>query len=139
MIIGWQEYVDLPKLKLRKVQAKIDTGARTSALHATKISRFDKDGEDWVRFQARFDPSRKEHWVEHPIHDTREIKNTGGVPEMRYIIRTAFVIQGRRWKIDLSLTDRNNMKFRMIVGRTALKNHAIAVDTRRTHMIDKKD
>jgi len=134
IVIGWQEHVDLPLLGLTNLKAKIDTGARTSALHATDISKFEKDGEAWVRFHTKFDDDARDTWVESPIHDVREIKNTSGVPEERIIIRTRFRIAGKLWRIDLSLTDRNSMKFRMIVGRTALKNHPIAVHSRQSHL-----
>lgn len=137
IVIGWQEHVDLPLLGLTNLKAKIDTGARTSALHASDISKFEKDGEAWVRFHTKFDDDAHDLWVESPVHDTREIKNTSGVPEERIIIRTRFRIAGKLWKIDLSLTDRQNMKFRMIVGRTALKNHPIAVHARRSHLTKK--
>ena len=138
IVIGWQEHVDLPLLGLTNLKAKIDTGARTSALHATELSKFEKDGEGWVRFHTKFDDDAHDLWVESPIHDIREIKNTSGIPEERIIIRTKFRIAGKLWQIDLSLTDRNNMKFRMIVGRSALKNHPIAVHSRKLHLTKSK-
>lgn len=136
-IIGWQETVDLPDLGLTNMVAKIDTGARTSALHAEDITRFDKDGADWVRFHTRFDDEARDIWVECPIHDLREIKNTSGQPEERIVIRTKFRIARRAWTIDVSLAERGEMQFRMIVGRSALRNHAIAVHTRARHLTQK--
>src|SRR6056297_1265175 len=136
ILIGWQEPVDLPVLGLTNLIAKIDTGARTSALHATDITRFERDGQNWVRFHTGFDDDAHDTWVECPIHDVREIKNTSGVPDERIIIRTKFRIAGHLWNIDLSLTDRANMRFRMIVGRSALKNHPIAVHTRDRNLTD---
>lgn len=128
LIVGWQERVDLPLLGLTNLKAKIDTGARTSALHATNIVCFENDGAPWVRFHTRFDDDAHDTDVECPIHDRRLIKNTSGVPQERIIIQTKFRISNRLWKIDLSLTGRSEMKFRMIVGRTALRRHAILVD-----------
>ncbi len=128
LTIGWQERVDLPLLGLTNLRAKIDTGARTSALHATDIVEFMRDDVPWVRFHTRFDDDTQDQDVECPVHDRREITNTSGVPEARIVIRTKFRIAGRLWKIDLSLTDRTGMKFRMIVGRTALRRHAILVN-----------
>lgn len=127
IVIGWQERVDLPLLGLTNLKAKIDTGARTSALHATDIVEFDKDGAPWVRFHTRFDDDARDTDVECPIHDRRHITNTSGIPEDRIIIRTRFRIAGHLWRIDLSLTERSEMRFRMIVGRTALRRHEILV------------
>jgi hypothetical protein len=138
ILIGWQERIDLPLLGLTNMVAKIDTGARTSALHATDITRFEKNGEPWVRFHTRFDDDARDSWVECPIHETRNIKNTSGVPDERIVIRTKFRIAGHVWNIDLSLTDREAMRFRMIVGRSALRNHPIAVHTQRRLLTEKK-
>ena len=127
LVIGWQERVDLPLLGLSNLKAKIDTGARTSALHASDIFAFERDGVPWVRFHTRFDDDARDTDVECPIHERREIKNTSGVPESRIVIRTKFRIAKRLWTIDLSLAERTEMKFRMIVGRTALRRHKILV------------
>ena len=134
MVIGWMEHLDLPLLGLRQIKAKIDTGARTSALHATQIETFEREGADWVRFQVQPDEHAPVQWVEAPIHDRRPIKNTSGIPEERIIIRTHLKLTDRSWVISVSLTDRSNMRFQMIVGRTALKNHNIAVHTRRANL-----
>lgn len=134
LVIGWQERVDLPLLGLTNLKAKIDTGARTSALHATNIVEFERDGIPWVRFHSRFDDDTHDKDVETPIHDRRDITNTSGVPETRLIIRTKFRINRRLWQIDLSLTERTEMRFRMIVGRTALRRHQIVVDPGKRHL-----
>ncbi|MEM8823514.1 MAG: RimK/LysX family protein [Pseudomonadota bacterium] len=128
LVVGWQERVDLPLLGLKNLHAKIDTGARTSALHATDIVAFERDGAPWVHFHTRFDDDAHDTDVECPIHDQRDITNTSGVPENRIVIRTKFRISNRLWKIDLSLADRTEMKFRMIIGRTALRGHSILVN-----------
>lgn len=127
LFIGWEEHVDLPLLGLTNLRAKIDTGARTSALHATNIETLTKDGVETVRFHTFFDDDAHDSVVESPIRDRREITNTSGVPEERFVIRTKFRIDGKLWRIDLSLADRSGMSFRMIVGRTALRRHKIAV------------
>ncbi|SHG96883.1 ATP-dependent zinc protease family protein [Marivita hallyeonensis] len=128
LVIGWQERVDLPLLGLTNLRAKIDTGARTSALHATNIVEFVRDDVPWVRFHTKFNDDANDVDVEHPIHDRREIKNTSGIPEPRIVIRTKFRIDSKLWRIDLSLTARSEMKFRMIVGRSALRRHPILVN-----------
>lgn len=134
LVIGWMEHLDLPVLGLRQIKAKIDTGARTSALHATKIQTFTRDDKEWVRFQVKPDGRTPKVWVEAPVYDRRDIKNTSGIPEERIIIRTKLKLIDRSWMISVSLTDRSNMRFPMIVGRTALKNHNIAVHTRRSNL-----
>ncbi|WP_106745409.1 ATP-dependent zinc protease family protein [Yoonia maritima] len=137
LVIGWMEHLDLPELGLNQIKAKIDTGARTSALHAIGIEPFDQDGEDWVRFQVQLDERAPLLWVEAKIHDRREIKNTSGISEERIVIQTLLKLTDRSWPIAVSLTDRTKMTFPMIVGRTALKNHNIAVHTRRANLIRK--
>jgi hypothetical protein len=134
LVIGWMEHLDLPLLGLRQIKAKIDTGARTSALHATRIETFKHEAADWVRFQVQVDEKSPELWAEAPIHDRREIKNTSGIPEERIVIRTKLKLIDRSWMISVSLTDRSKMRFPMIVGRTALRNHNIAVHTRRANL-----
>lgn len=89
LVVGWRERVDLPLLGLSNLKAKIDTGARTSALHATDIETFDRDGVPWVRFHTKFDDDSVDTDVECPIHERRDIKNTSGVPETRIVIRTS--------------------------------------------------
>ncbi len=134
IVVGWTERVGLPALNLSDLKAKIDTGARTSALHADRIERFERDGAPWVRFRVLHEAAKSRVMTEHPIHDTRAIKNTSGVPEHRVVIRTILLIAGHRWRIDLSLTDRSNMRLAMIVGRTALSRHNVAVHTRRVNV-----
>ncbi|MGR3484957.1 MAG: ATP-dependent zinc protease family protein [Paracoccaceae bacterium] len=134
LVIGWQERVSLPQLGLTNLNAKIDTGARTSALHATDIREFTRDGAPWVRFHSRFDDDTRDLDVECPIYDRRDITNTSGVPEPRIVIRTRFRLAGRAWQADVSLTERSEMAFRMIVGRTAIRGHRILVDPGKRHL-----
>ncbi|WP_458789708.1 ATP-dependent zinc protease family protein [Yoonia sp. MH D7] len=134
LVIGWMEHLDLPDLQLLRVKAKIDTGARTTALHATHIEPFMQGGAEWVRFQVQHSENAPLIWISAPIHDRRDIKNTSGIPEQRIVIRTTLKLTDRTWPISVSLTDRSNMRFQIIVGRSALKNHNIAVHTRRANL-----
>lgn len=136
-VVGWLEYIALPDLGLHHIKAKFDTGARTSALHATHIETFMRDGQEWVRFNVQIEEDGPDLQLEQPIYDTRHIKNTSGVPEERIVIRTPVHIAGRTWPITVSLTDRSNMRLPMIVGRTALKKQNIAVHTRKTKLTSK--
>ncbi len=138
-VIGWMEAIALPDLGLPHVKTKIDTGARTSALHATAIERFTRNDSVWVRFQTHEDLEGADQPVEAPLVDLRDIKNTSGIPEERYVIRTKAKFGRRYWQIDLSLADRTNMTFPMIIGRSALKNHGIVVHTRRTYLISSRE
>lgn len=140
-LFGWMEYVGLPELSLDEVKAKLDTGARTSAIHAEDIELFDRDGVEWVRFKTLPDWGDVKagfRTVEAPVIHAREIKNTSGVPEERLVIKTKARFGTRKWSIELSLADRSNMTFPMIIGRAALKDHAIAVHTRSTFLISRR-
>ena len=140
-LFGWMEYVGLPGLGLDMVKAKLDTGARTSAIHAENIELFDRDGVEWVRFQTLPDwdhPKAGLRTVEAPVVHVREIKNTSGIPEERLVVPTRARFGKRSWTIDLSLADRSNMTFPMIVGRAALKDHTVAVHTRKTFLVSER-
>jgi hypothetical protein len=139
VVIGWIEHIDLPDIGLMNIRTKIDTGARTSALHATQIEQFSRDDVPWVRFHVQITETEDGVDIEVPIYDIRHIKNTGGVPEERIVIRTTFQLGGRSWPITVSLTDRASMTFVMIVGRTALKGQNIAVHTRKAHLASFSD
>lgn len=128
MIIGWRERIALPELGLAEVHAKIDTGARTTALHATHITPFDRDGVPWVRFHIPHAHGVYAHDCEAPLIDRRAVRNTSGVPEDRFIIRTLLVLARRRWHIQVSLADRSEMTLPIILGRTAIRRRRILVD-----------
>ena len=128
MLIGWRERIALPELGIALVQAKIDTGARTSALHATRIRRFEKDGAEWLRFHIPHASGLKARDVEAPLLDQRRIKNTSGLGEDRLVIGTLLVLGDRCWRIEMSLADRTEMAMPIILGRTAIRKRGILVD-----------
>ena len=132
IVVGWTEIVGLPALGLSDLTAKVDTGARTSALHAEGIETYERDGQRRVRFRVHHGAARARAVQDVEVHDLRLITNTSGVPERRVVIRTPLAIAGHLWRIDLSLADRSAMRLPMIVGRTALAAHNVAVHTRRT-------
>lgn len=121
--IGWREWLALPELKIPAIKAKIDTGARTSALHAFFVEPFSKDGHEMVRFGVH--PFQKrvdiETVCECQVKDYRQVSDSGGHREMRYVIETLVTLGGRSWPIEMTLTNRDNMKFRMLLGRTAMQ------------------
>lgn len=125
--IGWREWAALPDLGVDRIKVKIDTGAKTSAIHAFNIRETEHDGVLYAEFvlhpeQRRAKPAVK---CKAPIIDRRVIKSSNGIAQERLIIRTAFVLGDRNWPIDLSLTNRDEMDYRMLVGRDALRKNVI--------------
>ena len=134
MLIGWRERIALPELGIDLMQAKIDTGARTSALHATRAVRFQRDGADWVRFHIPHASGLTARDCEAPLVDRRAIKNTSGLGEDRLVIETLLVLGGRRWRIEVSLADRSAMVMPIILGRTAIRRRSILVDAGKSYL-----
>lgn len=137
-VIGWHECISLPELGLKDFAVKVDTGAKTTALHADDIETFRKRGRAWVRFRRPEIPGTAASICEFPVFGERDITNTSGTPESRIVIRTPMVLAGRRWKIDISLTDRGTMRFPLILGRRALRNRQIVVHPGRSYLVSKK-
>ncbi len=127
MKIGWREWLALPELDVPAIKVKVDTGARTSALHACSIEPFSRAGRDYVSFrlhplQRRTDVERV---CEAPVKDRRTITDSGGHRERRYIIETPICYGGVEWPIEITLTNRGTMQFRMLLGRTAMADRLI--------------
>ena len=121
--LGWREYVDLPDFGIRGVKAKVDTGARTSCIHAFSVETFEKDNQVWVRFGVHPDQGDTvtEVWCESLVVDYREVTDSGGHNEMRYVIASNLVIGDIEFETELTLANRDNMRFRMLLGRRAMK------------------
>lgn len=133
-MIGWREWVRLPHFGDALVKAKVDTGARTSTLHAYGIDELERDGAPWVRF--RFHPVQRDEATEieaqAPVVDRRHITPSNGRSELRYVVATEVVIDGEPLPIELTLTRRDEMGFRMLLGRRALRGRFL-VDPRRSY------
>ena len=127
--IGWREWVALPDLNLPAIKAKVDTGARTSALHAFLIEPYEHNGIDMLRFLIHPIQRNQDFEVEcHcPVYDVREVTDSGGHREMRYVIQSNLSLGNASWPIELTLTNRDTMAFRMLLGRKAIENR-FAVD-----------
>ncbi len=121
--LGWEEWVSLPDLALPAIKAKVDTGARTSALHAVAIEPFGTGENPQVRFIMHPDPDDPtiEVICSAKVVDRRMVTSSNGVAESRYVIRTEIEIGGHKWPIELSLTNRETMGYRMLIGRSAIK------------------
>lgn len=123
--IGWRELVHLPELGLRDIPAKIDTGARTSSLHATILEEFERDGETYVRFAVDY-PQQQVRQVCEAVHiDWRGVTSSNGTTQLRRIIKTPLRIGGVRFRAEISLTDRSDMRFPMLIGRSSLRRRFV--------------
>jgi hypothetical protein len=125
--IGWREWVALPALGLPAIKAKVDTGARTSALHAFLIEPYREDGIDMLRFLIHPIQRNQDFEIECrcPVFDQREVTDSGGHIEMRYVIQTSIIIGSSHWPIEMTLTNRDTMAFRMLLGRRAMEDRYI--------------
>jgi hypothetical protein len=122
-IIGWRETVALPDLTVPHIKAKVDTGARSSSLHAFDLKTFQKDGQDWCQFEIHPNQrnSRDEVVVEVPVLEYRRVRSSNGTSSMRPVILTHVALLGFTWEIELTLANRDEMGFRMLLGREALR------------------
>ncbi|MCF7816748.1 MAG: RimK/LysX family protein [Kiritimatiellales bacterium] len=127
--LGWREWCALPQLGLPAIKAKVDSGAKTSALHTFHIEPFEQNGVAFVRFLVHPIQKNETFQVEctAPIKEQRMVTDSGGHQEMRYIIETQVSIGGRTWPIEMSLTNRDTMRFRMLLGRRAMGGNTVVV------------
>jgi len=139
LIAGWREWVSLPDLDVHAIKAKLDTGARTSALHAWKIQPFHRDDAAWVRFDLH-PAQRSNRYViacEAPVVSQRTIRSSSGETEERYVIKTSVRLGQHDRIVEVTLTNRDEMGFRMLLGRSAM-NRWLMVDPSKSFLQGKK-
>jgi len=123
-IIGWREYVGLPGLGIKSIKVKVDSGARSSSLHAADLRFFDRNGVQWVHFKVH-PIQRSRAWaveVEAQVLEFRSVRSSSGIAKMRPVIMTDVELLGTSWPVELTLASRDNMGFRMLLGREAFRN-----------------
>lgn len=133
-IIGWREWIGLPDLGIKLIKAKVDTGARSSSLHAYDIKKFDRDGKPWVRFKVH-PVQRKSNEVvevEAEVLAFRSVRSSSGKASVRPVILTNVELLGRVWPVELTLANRDEMGFRMLLGREAFRGRFL-VDTSKSY------
>lgn len=134
-VIGWREWIALPELGIQTIKAKIDTGARSSSLHAYAVEQFEQNGRSMVRFQAHPLQRNDDYTVtaEAVLLEEREVRNSGGQVDLRPVIETQVQVGLAVWTIELTLTNRDQMGFRMLLGRQAVRRRYL-VDPGRSYL-----
>jgi hypothetical protein len=124
-MLGWREWVALPEFGIAQIKAKIDTGARSSALHAESIEPYLKGGAHWLMFTVQPKKKPGEPLIEchAPIKDRRLVSDSGGHKQRRYVIETQLLFGQHLIHAEITLTNRDTMRFRMLLGRTAMNTH----------------
>jgi hypothetical protein len=137
-IVGSLELCDLPELSISDLNVRVDTGATTSSLHVDNIDDFEKDGESWVSFDIHPDIHQVTKIVRRKVkvEDVRKVKSSSATREKRYVITTTIVMAGMSWPIQLTLTDRSEMSYLMLLGREAMQGRLI-VDPEHEYLLTK--
>jgi hypothetical protein len=133
--IGWREWIGLPELGIAGIKVKVDTGARSSALHAFQVRRYQREGREWVRFQVH--PLQRDAMttvdVEAPLLGERWVRSSTGKATLRPVIVTSVVLGPWSWNAEVTLVRRDLMGFRMLLGRQAVRNRFL-VDPGRSYL-----
>lgn len=126
-MIGWREWISLPELGVESLKAKVDTGARTSSLHAWCIEEYEKDGQPWVRFFLH--PEQRDDTFEveahAPLCERRHVRPSTGRRQLRHVIETTVELLGHSYTTEVTLASRDAMGFRMLLGRQALRRRFV--------------
>ena len=136
VIVGSEEWCSFPILGIPTIKARVDSGAKTSALHAINIAPFIKDGENWVKFDINPIQNNVKTIIhcESKLIDKRIVKSSSGFREQRYVIGSELEIGGKNWSIEITLTNRDSMGFRMLLGREAMSGRVL-VDPEQKYLL----
>ena len=126
-VIGWREWLALPDLGIRNIKVKVDTGARSSAIHVFGLKEFEKDGKTWVRFNVHPQQRKTDKTIQcsAEVLEYRKIRSSSGVAARRPVIETTIRILDEEFKVELTLANRDQMGFRMLLGRQAIRQRFI--------------
>ena len=133
-VLGWREWLALPQLGIAAIRAKVDTGARSSALHVEELSSHFEGGSEWCCFSVRTGVGDEVHTCLAKVHDRRPVTDSGGQTTERVFIRTELDLAGMRYPIEINLTNRRNMLFPMLLGRTAMSGRFL-IDPHRSFVL----
>jgi hypothetical protein len=137
LVIGWREWIALPELGIAAIKPKIDTGARSSSLHAFNMETFERAGATWVRFDVHpMQRSATAVRAEARVLEFRHVRSSSGHQSLRPVIRTDKALGARRWSVELTLAARDEMGFRMLLGREAVRGRFV-VDPARSYLLGK--
>jgi len=138
-VIGLREWIDLPDLGVAGLRAKIDTGASTSALHATEVEPFERAGSRWVRFAVHLGTrvQMRHRYCEAPLVAVKRIKSSNGQSQSRYVILTTLALGDQAWPVEFTLTCRKAMRYRVLLGSKALVHGLLVVNPALTYVQDK--
>jgi hypothetical protein len=134
-MLGWREWVALPEFGITQIKAKIDTGARSSALHTVDMEPYQLDGNNWLMFTVQTKQKQNGQLIEchAPIKDRRVVSDSGGHKQRRYVIETPLVFGQYLIQAEITLTNRDSMRFRMLLGRTAM-NKVFIIDPHASYL-----
>ncbi|PPC78582.1 ribosomal protein S6 modification protein [Pokkaliibacter plantistimulans] len=137
--LGWYEWVSLPELGLPAIKAKVDTGARTSCLHTYRVEPFNRDGEPWIRFHVHPLQHNSDTSIccEAKVKEQRQVRDSGGHTTLRYVIETTISLGTLLHQVEITLTARDDMQFRMLLGRTSIPRGCV-VDPHRSRLMSGK-
>ena len=135
-IIGSIEICDLPDMGINQLEVRVDTGAKTSSLHVDHMEKFTRAGKPWVRFDIHPDVHNVDRSIscEAPLSDIRRVKSSNGESEQRYVIKTTIRLSNQSWPIEITLTDRSDMSYLMLLGREGMGDKVL-VDPYRTFIL----
>jgi len=138
--VGWREWIALPEIGIKALKCKVDTGAKNSALHAFEVHSFKREGELWIGFSIHTDERDNSivQQCEAKVVATRQVTDSSGNSSERFFIETMLEIGHSRYPIQLSLTDRDTMKYNMLLGRTALRVGHFIVDPSHSYLQGKR-